>query len=265
MGNSNKPVVSVLDADFIPFYTNFTKKGEEDKTLEQCIDKCDDFINNINRYTRADYYVGYLTKGKCFRYNINSSYKANRKYNNMPKYLQEVRQHLQDKHNFLYQEGYESDDLVYSFKTQNKDKYDCIIVSPDKDILNLPGKHLNPRKMAFHRTSEDEATEFFWKSMVVGDNIDSIKGIPKCGEKYFESILEDMKLYEEAISLRTEIFNRYTNNFGEYEGIKEFTKNYLSLKLVNDVKLEDIKLNEVNKMIYSEQETKDRGKEEEPQ
>lgn len=247
----NKPLIAVYDADFLPFYVGFTKKGEEDKTLEQCIEKCDDFISNINRYARAEYYVGYLTQGKCFRYDINSSYKSNRKYENMPKFLKEIRQHLRDKHNFISQDGWEADDLVVSFKVQNK-QYESVIVSPDKDILNLPGKHLNPRKMEFKETSVSEASEFFWKSMIVGDTTDGIKGIPKWGVKSFDRIKETLPFGTPRMNnsyYRETILHCYCDVFGEYEGIKEFTKNYLSLKLVDTVPLETIKLNEVDKIV----------------
>lgn len=248
MQSDNLPIVSVIDSDFIPFYVGFTKKGEEDKSLEQCIANCDDFISNINRYTRADYYVGYLTQGKCFRYGINPSYKANRKYENMPKYLNELKQHLRDRHNFISQEGYEADDLVVSFKVQNS-QFKSIIVSPDKDLLNLPGKHLNPRKMEFKRTSEEEAKEFFFKSMIIGDQIDGIKGLIGKGKVYAEETWSSyISEYDHPYPL-SRVLNEYIHHLGEYEGIKEFTKNYLSLKLVDTVTLETIKLNEVDKII----------------
>ena len=35
-------------------------------------------------------------------------------------------------------------------------------------ILNLEGKHFNPKLMQFQTTSENEAQEYFWKSMIVG-------------------------------------------------------------------------------------------------
>lgn len=239
----NKPTVNVIDADFIPFYVCYNKKGDEPKTLQACLDICDDFINNINKYTGAVHYIGYLTVGKCFRYTINTEYKANRKYTNVPDYTLDVRKHMIEKHGFKGQDGYEADDLVISFKDQHPE-YNCIIVSPDKDILNLEGRHFNPREMKYIRTTAETAEEFFWKSMIKGDSTDGIKGIPGKGPSAAESMSIEVRIngnnyYEEVLKM-------YINHFGEYEGIKEFTKNYLSLKLVNNVQLEDIKLNNVN-------------------
>ncbi len=245
--NEYKPIINIFDSDFIPFYVLNIKKGEEEKTLEQYKYQCDNFIENINKATNADYYIGYLTIGKCFRYDINPSYKANRKYDNLPKYLNELKEYLANNHNFIGQVGYEADDLVISFKAQNS-QYESIIVSPDKDILNLEGKHFNPRKMEFKETSNEESIEYFWKSMICGDTIDGIKGIPGKGEKYFYN-----EVYNEenlGIGLPFLIFNEYIQNFGEYEGIKEFYKNFMSLRLVDTIKLEDIKLNKTNKITF---------------
>ncbi len=238
----NKKIVSVFDGDFLPYYVCHNKKGEDEKSLQDCLDLCDEFILNINRSVEADYYIGFLTKGKCFRYRINPTYKANRKYLDPPKYLSEVKKHLIDKHKFTWNEEYEADDLVVSYKKHNK-QYNCAIISPDKDILNSVDVAYNPRKNEFKNNTEDEITEYFWKSMVCGDSTDGIKGIPGMGEAAFRRIRGAVELED----LMTEVLLHYINHFGEYEGIKEFTKNYLSLKLVEDVYIEEVILNEVNK------------------
>ena len=61
-------------------------------------------------------------------------------------------------------------------------------------------------------------------------------------------IVPEGKTAEENLN----VFEEYINHHGEYEGIKEFTKNYLSLKIVDNVKLEEIKLNNVLKVNFSE-------------
>jgi hypothetical protein len=255
------PRVTIFDADFVPFIICNNKKGDDLKTLQNCLDICDDFIHNICKSTEADHYVGYLTVGKCFRYAINTDYKAKRKYTNIPPYTYEVRQHLIDQHGFKGQKDYEADDLVVSYKAQ-RPEYECTIVSPDKDILNLEGTHFNPRTMKYCTILKYDADEFFWKSMIKGDTIDGIKGIPGKGEKYFDA---HVAFYGRAGATWHELtLTRYIEHFGEYEGIKEFTKNYLSLKLIDNVLLEDIKLNDVNKEL-SEQKTGDRGVQEESQ
>lgn len=238
-------IAAVIDGDFIPFYVCHNKKGDEPKTLDDCLYICDDFINNINKAVKSDVYLGFLTKGKCFRYNINPSYKGNRKYDNIPNFSNEIREHLINTHGFTYQEGYEADDLVLSFKKQNKE-YNSIIVSPDKDILLLEGKHFNPREMKFVETDEVTAAYKFWSDMIIGQPGDNIKGIPGKGKSFAEKLLFNI---EDEESLRTLVFDEYINYFEEYEGIKEFTKNYLSLKLVDNVSINQFKLNNVDKIV----------------
>lgn len=247
--NKDKPRVIVYDADFIPFYVCHNKKDEVEKTLENCISGCNNLIYNMNKSIKADFYCGFLTKGKCFRYKINPTYKANRNYDKLPKYLNEVRQYMLKSHKFMFKRGYEGDDLVTSFKTQNS-QFETIIVSPDKDILGSVESAYNPRKNEFVSTSKEQIIENFWKSMITGDSVDGIKGIPGWGEASFNKIKESLKFgtinminhqYMETI------LHCYCNKFGEYEGIKEFTKNYLSLKLLDTVILKNIKLNKVEK------------------
>lgn len=67
------------------------------------------------------------------------------------------------------------------------------------------------------------------------DIIDNIKGIPKRGEKFFDK-LRDLNTIGGVLDieeLRTCIFNEYITYFGEETGIKEFSKNYISLKVLD--------------------------------
>ena len=238
-------VVACIDADFLPFFTCYNKKdGSPKKTLEDCIKLTDDFIKNILFMVKADYYVGYLTVGKCFRYRINPAYKSNRKYLGLPDYIKEVKQHLIDRHNFTWNEEYEADDMVVSFKAQNP-QYETIIVSPDKDILNLAGKSLNPKKMAFNEVSEEGEINYFWKSMISGDVVDSIKGLPGKGPAYFDKLLKSNENGDYYTDL---ILRAYIEHFGEREGIRQFYINYMSLKMVKDAILDGTKLNKVGEL-----------------
>jgi 5'-3' exonuclease len=252
--------VAVYDADFIPFYVCHNKKDASIKSLDDCINLCDDFIRNINKAINAELYCGYLTKGKCFRYQENPDYKANRKDAVFPDYSAEVRNHLETFHNFIGQEGYEADDLVLSFKKQRTD-YDVIIVSPDKDILKLEGKHFYPREMKWITTTKQEAEEYFWKSMIIGDATDNIKGIPKSGVKAAEATIRWCDKYNEEYYKG--VLEGYIQYFGEYKGIKEFTKNYLSLKIINDVDLREVVLNKANQIVGEEQENRNRREDKE--
>lgn len=227
----DKEIRGVYDADFIPFIVCHNRKGEEEKSLEECMLQCDDLIANINSAINCTTFVGFLTKGKCFRYNIYPEYKGNRKYLEMPKYMNEIKDYLISKYHFVFNPSYEADDFVLSYKTKNKD-VNCIIISPDKDILNLEGNHYNPRVAEFIHTNKEEAEKYFWRSMMVGDTADNIKGIKGIGPVAADKIISEVGLFD---SLRTTIMNKYCEIYGEREGIRQFYVNYYCLKIVDNI------------------------------
>lgn len=247
LNQAPRPILGMWDADFLPFYICHTKDGDEPKDLDQCLHAVDSFLNNVNSALKADYFGGYLTVGKCFRYGANPSYKANRKYDNLPRYFKEIRDYLSLRYGFGFQEGYEADDLVLSFKAQNS-LYETIIVSPDKDILNIEGSHYNPRLNEFKTTSAKEAHRFFWESMIKGDSADNIKGVPGKGEKFCHLMKVEQNTHGKK-SYPAMVIDAYVKHFGEYEGVKEFYKNFISLKIVDDVKLEELKLNKIDRIF----------------
>ncbi len=246
-----KPTIAVFDSDFLPYICCHNKIGEPIKTLEDCIIQCDTFIDSICRSVKADYYCGFRTIGKCFRYKVNPDYKGNRKYPPI-EHLKEVQEHLSNHHNFYGQEDYESDDLVMSFKAQNN-QFNVIVVSPDKDILGALDYAYNPRKNEFVANTQEEIVINQMKQLVTGDKVDNVHGIHGKGEAFFNKIImnSDGKMVKKlsADVIRTNIFNEYIKHFGEYEGIKEFTKNYLSLKILDNVKLNSVTINKINKEV----------------
>lgn len=233
--------IAVWDADFIPFYVCHSKDKGIVKSLVECITDCDTLMQNIHNSINCRYFVGFLTKDKCFRYGIYPGYKGNRKYDALPTYLDEVKDHLIKYYGFIYLPEYEADDLVLSYKSQSSKE--CIIVSPDKDILNLVGTHYNPRRNEFVVTTLEEANIYFWKSMVVGDSADNIKGIKGIGPSGAEKIIKGQQLFD---SLRSTILEKYCEIYGEGEGITQFYKNYNCLKIVGNIPFsENVELNNI--------------------
>lgn len=239
--------VAVWDADFIPFYVCHSKDKSE-KSLEQCIIDCDSLIMNVNRLVGCNRFTGFLTKGKCFRYAVYPNYKGNRKYMNLPKYLNEVKKYLEDHYMFAHNPLYEADDLVLSYKNHSKD--DCIIVSPDKDILNLRGTHYNPRKNEFVTTTTLEAETYFWRSMITGDPGDNIKGIKGIGPAGADKIIKSINVLS---NLRTAVLEKYCEVFGDEDGITEFYTNFKCLKIVGNIPF-DIEYNKIELVCEQEKE-----------
>lgn len=222
--------IAIWDADFIPFYVCHNKKGEEEKSLDDCKLLVDMMIKNINNAVNANYFNLYLTVGKCFRYTIYPEYKANRKYGEV-KHLFDTKQYLIDKYQAVSSTGLEADDLVCITKNKfSKLGYECVIVSPDKDILFLEGTHYNPKRNEWVKTDKEESELYFWKSMITGDTADNLPGIKGIGEVGANKLLD----YKHINDWRSIVFNKYCEVYGEKYGIEMFYKMYNCLKMVDE-------------------------------
>lgn len=224
-------MVALIDADFIPWVVCHNKTLEdgtvENKSLDDCRKLADDFINNTLRDINATKYILFLTVGKCFRYDINPEYKSKRK-GEKPMHFDRVKEHLITNWGATYQQGYEADDLVLIIHNRIEDS---MIVSPDKDLLNLVGTHYNPTKKEWIATSTNQAEYYFAKSMITGDSADNVPGLKGKGEVYANKSLGDLYGTKD---LMIKVFSEYINHFNsETEAISEFYKMYKSLKILD--------------------------------
>src|SRR5215469_10284998 len=101
-------------------------------------------FHNMLRKLRADYHPEYIAavfeSGKTFREETFAEYKANR--SEMPPDLREqipyIRRLLETMHiPILQYEGYEADDVIGAIATRASVTHDIVIVSSDKDMLQL--------------------------------------------------------------------------------------------------------------------------------
>jgi 5'-3' exonuclease len=203
----------------------------ESKTLEETLILCDSLVSNILTAIGTTKYIGVLSPSKTFRYQVNPNYKANRKGREKPPFFNEVIDYLKTKYKFLIIPEFEADDVVVSLKGFYSNNYDCTLATTDKDLLKLPGRHYNYKKVEFVETNADEAYDYFWYSMIVGDTADNIKGIPGMGDKKTLTFMKKIQRQE----LPKEVLSLYMNYFGESKGIAEFFMNYKCLKIVEDI------------------------------
>lgn len=121
------------------------------------------------------------------RYKILSTYKAKRP--EKPPYLEFVRKVLEHSWPSLIYPGIEADDIMGIQATKYPDH--SVIVSVDKDLLQIPGLHYNPDHHFFGVFAvEPERAEYnFYTQWLTGDPVDNYKGIPKVGPAKAEAIL----------------------------------------------------------------------------
>ncbi len=222
---------AVIDADFIPYIFCHVKKEELElysagKPFWKICSDIDEYIKSLLIEVNASHYIGAVTTSKCFRYKIYPEYKANRsKLQQMP-FIKLAKAYMQEQWKFISHPDLEADDIVNIAKNHYGDDI-SFIVSPDKDLLSLEGENYNPNKKEWTNISEEKANESLWKSLIVGDNADFIKGLIGKGEAFFN------KRFEDKVPTGGAICDEYIAQLGETKGIEEFYKNYKCLKIVD--------------------------------
>jgi 5'-3' exonuclease len=123
-----------------------------------------------------------------FRRDLFPDYKANRKKDEDPERVKL----FADAYEFLREEleavpaiGQEADDLLATWQTEDPG----IIISIDKDMLQVPGTHFNNKDWQYIEVTEDEANYNLHKQILMGDPSDNIKGLPRIGAKKAEALL----------------------------------------------------------------------------
>ena len=206
---------------------------------KECIDS---FMSEFSGICGSDRYIGVIDNGKSFRTKIVSTYKASRpsKESLLEKYpfLHRVKDYLVNTYKFNLINNIEGDDAIaimnrrlnpcYSvipIDANGKDlldsdgnpiehyrtRYNTVMISIDKDFLQLAGVHLNIKNRSSHvvypsRASIDVidgkiyATSYklLYAQTMMGDSADNIKGLPKYGQVKATKVLQDVNSAKEA-------------------------------------------------------------------
>lgn len=133
---------------------------------------------------QQDDYEIFLTEGDCFRKEIYKDYKHSRDKLEKPHYYHEIRQYYIDYFDAYVAQAIEADDKVcmraYALEQEDKEH---VIASVDKDLLQIPGYHYNPKKPEDGVFLVDpwEADFNFYCQLLTGDSVDDIPGINGIG------------------------------------------------------------------------------------
>lgn len=188
----------LVDGDTFAYRAAFSC---EDSSLDDAIDKLDELIddalNKVMWEVSEDGFQVFLTGKGNFRYDIATTheYKGNRKGAEKPRHLQGIRDHMIAEWGAIVSEGEEADDLIGIWSTDYGS--DCLVVSVDKDMMQLPCHHYNPNRRSFSRVSKVEGNRFFYSQILTGDKADNIIGLYGIGPKKAEKILEDCESEED--------------------------------------------------------------------
>lgn len=226
----------VLDEFGVPLRTEDNSKFVYiEKTEEQVIESADFVIKDILNRSGCDSYIGFI-KGKDTiksRLQYNPSYKQDRS-KEQPKYWKFVSDYLTHNYNIHLANNYEVDDYVVSYYKSHSDSFICAI---DSDILGTTGTHFNWEKNEWVTTTKEEELYNFWSQMITGTH-NNLEGLKGKGIKYFE------RLFSLHIGNKTNyglyptmILTEYISYYGETKGIEEYYKNYMCLKLKDNIEI----------------------------
>jgi len=132
----------------------------------------------------------FLTGSTNFRNQIAKThvYKGHRSSSAKPLALVYCRDYLCSYYGAITSVDEEADDLIS--KRSHELDYQCVVVSVDKDFLQLPCWHFNTMHNSWTKLSPQEATKFFYTQILTGDVADNIKGLHRVGPVKAASILE---------------------------------------------------------------------------
>ncbi len=119
-----------------------------------------------------------------FRHEILSSYKANRQKKTGPMLIGFLKKKMAEKYTTYCIENLEADDILGILATNEcLIEEDCVMVSVDKDLQTVPGKHYNPSKPeeGIQHVDRFLSDVNHLRQTLVGDSSDGYGGCPGVG------------------------------------------------------------------------------------
>jgi len=160
-------------------------------------------------------------------------YKGNRAEASKPLAYNDIRQYLLDNYPTVVSNNCESDDcLATALRQAGKDKAICVGV--DKDLLQVPGLHLNPNK-GFKKVSNSEGRTRLFRQAVMGDAVDNIGGAYKVGPKAAAKIITPNMCADAMWGATVEAYQATLEKYPDanlYNGLDAFQAALENMRLV---------------------------------
>lgn len=229
---------ALLDGDILLYRVGYTTENEDEEVAKLRIDE---LITRILDTVRATSYQVFLSCGRkdSFRAKLNPEYKAHRT-REKPKHYDTLKEHLITVWQAVVAVEEEADDLIGIEQNKNEETIACTI---DKDILyGVVGHKYDFVKEKIFYTSDDEATLFFYKQLLMGDKADNIFGITGIGTAKAGKALDDLLgeseniLYTTVVDMyRDWLVNEWADQYAEWTSNEE--KRMLDLILLSGIQL----------------------------
>jgi len=185
-------MLAIVDGDSILYRATWEAKSLKE-AQEKYISVLADFIAEV----WADKAVVYIKGKGNWRFDVFNGYKGHRKpdekYAERDQMIKELCVWLEKEKIAIRCHGCEADDVVRrkAVKCMERD-IDYTIISADKDLDCIEGKHLRPgpKGLKFYTVTKEEAEYFYYYQVLIGDTTDNIKSPYQLGPKKAKSILD---------------------------------------------------------------------------
>ena len=185
-----------VDGDFLAYQCSYEKEGDP-KTFEDMCHNLEEALGILKGYSAADKAVIHLTpktsnKGGRFEIAMLKEYQGNRKDKEKPRFLTQIRDHMEQRYGAIQHQNCEADDGMSAaqyaaIKAGNENL--SIIATKDKDLNMVPGLHLVWDTGEIQKADawgwikavdgklKGYGSKFFWAQVLRGDTADNISGL----------------------------------------------------------------------------------------
>jgi hypothetical protein len=150
---------------------------------------------------------GFLSGPDNYRNGIakQAVYKGNRDPDNRPYHYEAIREYIRKYWDTVISRNCEADDLISIMAEQATTQHrDYVVVSIDKDLDQIPGRHYNPDKKVFYNQDRDSALLYFYQQSLSGDQTDNIPGCYKIGREKAEKFIIERAADWDEVTLDAE-------------------------------------------------------------
>ena len=191
---TKSPPKILIDADILLYQTLLTTEHEiefEDDLwvmftdLKEATTSFKDKVTKITDQVGTDNILLCFSDKENFRKDINPTYKMNRKATRKPMGFLEFKELAMEAYPSISKPRLEADDILGILQT--KPGANTIIVTMDKDLKQIPGKHLVNGEVI--TITKEQGDHFHMLQTLMGDAVDGYAGCPGIGKVKAEKIL----------------------------------------------------------------------------
>jgi DNA polymerase-1 len=192
-GVKMQPELVLIDADILVYQALSSVEKAEEYEQDVWIMTCDhregrdafnEKLSGILKHVGKVNYVLCFSDGVNFRKELDPTYKSNRKKTRKPMGFVEFKNSIMDRYPSVTKPRLEADDIIGILAT--KPGANAIVVSDDKDLMQIPGKHLIDGEIVI--VTKEQGERFHMLQTMTGDPVDGYPGCPGIGKVKAEKI-----------------------------------------------------------------------------